>query len=106
MAKEQFHLTPGLTRQMESFGQRLELARRRRKLTILQMSERIGVSRLTYSKMETGDPAVSLGNYVKALNTLGLLNDFNELAKEDEIGRQLQDAELTHTSTPSRGRKP
>jgi len=37
---------------------------------------------------------VSLGNYAQVLSVLGLANDLLNVAKDDTLGRKLQDADL------------
>ena len=46
------------------------------------------------SKVEHGDPTVSMGIYARVLFALNLENDITLLAADDALGRQLQDAEL------------
>lgn len=79
---------------MEAFGRRLRLARRRRSLTATLFAERMGVSRDTLNRLEKGDPAVALGTYLRALRVLGLDKDLDLLAKDDALGRAMQDQSL------------
>lgn len=79
---------------LEQLGENIKLARKRRKLTTLQVSERAGIDRSTLYQIEKGNPAVSMGSYFNVLRVLGLHNDFLKLAVDDEFGRKLQDLEL------------
>lgn len=58
------------------------------------MAERVGVSRMTMHKLERGDLSVGLGILVRALGVLGLDADLDLLARDDELGRRLQDASI------------
>jgi len=58
------------------------------------MAERVGIARDTFSRVEKGDPAVSLGTYLKVLRVLGLDGDLDLVAKDDALGRKLQDLAL------------
>ena len=58
------------------------------------MAERAGISRDTLGRIEKGDPAVSLGTYLRVMRVLGLDNDLSLLASEDILGRKLQDMAL------------
>ena len=87
-------LFPKLQKLMKEVGGNLRLARLRRKLSSEQVAERAGMSRSTLVKIEQGNPGVSIGNYLNVLRVLGLEQDFLLLAKDDELGRKLQDAQL------------
>lgn len=79
---------------LQQVGENIRLARKRRKLTTLQVSERADIDRKTLYKIENGDPKVSFGAYFNVLRVLGLQDDFLKLAADDEFGRKLQDLEL------------
>jgi transcriptional regulator with XRE-family HTH domain len=79
---------------LEQMGENIKLARKRRKLTSLQVSERAGIARSTLYLIEKGDSSVSMGAYFNVLRVLGLQSDFLKLAADDEFGRKLQDLEL------------
>lgn len=93
---------PAALRQMQALGERLRLARLRRRITTVQFSERVGVSRDTLNRLERGDPAIALGTYLRALRVLGLERDLDRVAADDEMGRKLQDLDLA----PRRRRTP
>ncbi len=75
-------------------GEQIRLARKRRKLTAVQVAERADVARSTLNLVEKGDPSVSMGAYFNVLRVLGLQDDFLKLAADDTFGRKLQDLEL------------
>ena len=84
-------LLPKFQRMMERVGENIKLARKRRKLTTIQVAERAGIDRTTLYQVEKGNPSVSLGAYFNVLRVLGLQEDFLKLAANDELGRKLQD---------------
>jgi len=85
---------PSVLRQLKDLGERLRLARLRRKLTTELFAERMGVSRETLRRLENGDPSIAMGTYARALRVLGLDGDIDAVARDDELGRKLQDLEL------------
>ena len=85
---------PQASRQMEALGERLRHARLRRNLTTVLFAERMGVSRDTLHRLEKGDPGISLGTYLRALRVLGLDHDLELIARDDVLGRKLQDERL------------
>lgn len=87
-------LLPRLQRELTGLGKRLRQARLRRAYTIENIAQRVGVTRKTLSRVEQGDPAVALGVYARVLQALGLDADIEHIARDDELGRRLQDAGL------------
>lgn len=79
---------------MDCLGENIKLARKRRKFTTVQVSERAGIDRTTLYKIEKGNATVSIGSYLNVLRVLGLQDDFLKLAADDEFGRKLQDLDL------------
>jgi transcriptional regulator with XRE-family HTH domain len=67
----------------------------RRRLTVTEMTERMGVTRPTLNRLERGDLSVGLGVLVRALGVLGLEDDLAKLAADDELGRRLADSATT-----------
>lgn len=86
-------LYPRYRRLAISLGERIRLARLRRRMSATEAAERIGVSRPTLRSLERGDLTVSLGVLVRALGVLGLEADVDLLAADDQLGRRLQDAD-------------
>ena len=83
-----------LVQQLQLMGEQIMLARKRRHLSMQDIAERATVTRLTVSKVEHGDPTVSIGIYARVLFALNLEKDISMIAADDALGRQLQDAEL------------
>ena len=80
---------------LRELGENIRLARLRRKLSTKQVTERAGIGRTTLYEIERGRPNVSIGNYAQVLSVLGLGDDLLIVAKDDVLGRKLQDAKLT-----------
>lgn len=87
-------LLPRAQKVVSTLGENIKLARLRRRYSAQQVSERANISRPTLLSIEKGNPNVSIGAYVKVLMVLGLEKDINNVAKDDDLGRRLQDADL------------
>jgi transcriptional regulator with XRE-family HTH domain len=87
-------MLPKAMKLLADLGERIKLARLRRKLSTEQVAERAGISRSTLWQIEKGSATPSMGTYLMVLFTLGLEKDFQKLAEDDELGRKLQDAQL------------
>ena len=83
-----------LEQKMRIVGEQIRLARLRRNLSIAQIAERATCSPLTASRIERGAPTVSIGIYLRVLYALQLDDDILLLAKEDAMGKVLQDLGL------------
>jgi transcriptional regulator with XRE-family HTH domain len=92
-------------KEMDALGQRLKDARLRRRFSMETVCARADISRPTLYKVEKGDPTVAVGIYINVLRVLGLVEDLGMIAKEDAIGRRLQDEALPHRKRAPR-RKP
>ena len=76
---------------LEQMGEHIKLARKRRKITTIQVAERANIDRTTLYHIEKGNGKVSLGAYFNTLRVLGLHEDFLKIASDDAFGRKLQD---------------
>lgn len=85
---------------LAEFGERLRLARLRREISAETLAERSSISRMTLHRAEKGSPSVSLGTYLRILAALHLTEDINLLARDDKLGRKLQDLELPKRRAP------
>jgi transcriptional regulator with XRE-family HTH domain len=97
-------LFPQTQRRAEALGERLRLARRRRRMSLAELAKRVGVNRETLARLERGDLATSLGVLARVLAVLGLEEDLDRLAADDELGQRLQDVRTPRPrSSPKRG---
>ncbi|MFH0758997.1 MAG: helix-turn-helix transcriptional regulator [Bacteroidota bacterium] len=94
MKKKRQILFPKHQKILEQLGENIKLARKRRKLTTLQVAERAGIARNTLYLIEKGSSSVSIGALFNVLRVLGLQDDFLKLAADDALGRKLQDMNL------------
>ena len=85
---------PSEQRLLQALGERLRLARKRRRLPMQTVATRAGVTRQTLYNVENGDPSVTLGTYVRVLSVMGLERDLERVAADDALGRRLQDQAL------------
>lgn len=91
-----------LEQKIQIVGEQIKLARLRRNLTIVQVAERATCSTLTVSRIEKGSPTVAIGIYLRVLYALQLDDDILWLAKEDELGRRLQDLSMVDRKRASK----
>ena len=107
MGKKSVVLLPKTQAILEEMGGQIKMARLRRKLSAALVAERAGISRATLWAVEKGSPSVSIGIYAAALHSLnGMDRDLLLIAKDDELGRKLQDLELpTRKRAPKQSRR-
>ena len=95
MNKRSITVSPKTAEMLEQMGEQIKLARLRRRLSAELVAERAGISRATLWNVEKGSPSVAIGIYAAVLHALGNMDkDFLLVAKDDELGRTLQDLEL------------
>ena len=81
---------------LQKMGEQIRLARLRRRLSAELVAERAGISRATLWQVEKGTPSVAIGIYAAVLHALNRMDqDLLLVAKDDVLGRTLQDLELT-----------
>jgi transcriptional regulator with XRE-family HTH domain len=102
MARKISPLLPATEELLRLFGERLRLARQRRRLSAKQVSERAGMNPMTLRSLERGSSAVTIGAYLAVMQVLGLEKELDHIAEADPVGRSLQDARLTRSDAPLR----
>ncbi len=94
--RKKLHLPIPVQKALRRLGKDINNARRRRRIAMELMSERAGFSRITLSKIEKGDPSVSMGAYAAALFVLGMTDHLAQIAAaaDDIVGRELEEENL------------
>jgi transcriptional regulator with XRE-family HTH domain len=82
-------------------GQRLKLARVRRRLTQRELASRAGVSYVTMRAIEDGNLLTGLGAYLAAIWALGLERELQKLLDPDN---DVEGKQLELSRTPRRAR--
>ena len=95
MKKAAYNILPATEDILKTMGEQIKLARLRRNLSVALVAERAGISRSSLWKVESGNPAVAMGIYAAVLHALNNMDkDLLLVAKDDELGRTLQDLKL------------
>lgn len=103
MKKAAYNIVPATENILKTMGEQIKLARLRRDLSAELVAERAGISRASLWKVESGNPAVAIGIYAAVLHALGNMDrDLTLVAKDDEMGRQMQDLNLMTRKRASR----
>jgi len=97
-------LFPATAKRLAALGERLRLARLRRRYSAESVAVRAGITRVTLARVEKGDTGTSMGAYVAVLRVLGLQSDIDGIARDDELGRKLQDLGMSIGRTAPRRR--
>lgn len=90
------HIPLPVRRALRKLGQDIRDARLRRRIPVKIMAERVSVTPLTLSKIEKGEPQVSMASYATALFVLGFHERLSELAdvRHDSLGLALEEERL------------
>lgn len=102
MGRRAVTVLPQTQQLLSEMGEQIRLARLRRRLPSELVAERANLSRATLTAIEKGSASVAIGAYAAVLQALGgLEKDLLLIARDDELGRKLQDLSL-----PQRQRAP
>ena len=95
MTKVARTVLPKVQSRFDGLGQRLRLARMRRRMSLAQMAEQTGISRDTLHRLERGDASISIAALLNVLSILGMGPDLDHVGADDLTGRTLQDMAMT-----------
>lgn len=68
---------------IKALGQRIRLARTRRRISIVELAAKAGIDRNTLGALELGKPGVSISAYAMTLWALGLERTLDAVAHPD-----------------------
>jgi transcriptional regulator with XRE-family HTH domain len=102
MSRKTSPLLPQTEELLRQFGERLRLARLRRKLSAKQVAERAGMTPMTLRSLERGGSGVTIGAYLAVMQVLGIEKELDHIAQADPLGRSLQDSRLTRSDESRR----
>ncbi len=106
MKKAIYNIMPETEETLRILGEQIKLARLRRNLSAELVAERAGISRTSLWKVESGNPAVAMGIYAAVLHALNNMDkDLLLVAKDDVLGRELQDMAILTGKRAKRRRK-
>ena len=95
MGRKAVAIMPQTQEILNAMGEQIKMARLRRRISAELAAERAGISRATLWAVEKGSPSVAIGIYAAVLHSLnGMDKELLLIAKDDELGRKLQDLEL------------
>jgi len=104
--KAAYNIVPATEDILKTMGTQIKLARLRRDLPVELVAERAGISRATLWKVESGNPAVAMGIYAAVLHALNNMDkDLLLVARDDEMGRKMQDLNLLTRKRATRRRE-
>lgn len=89
---------------LKKMGQRIKKARLRRNISAEMISKQAGIGESTFYAIEHGVSTVSLGAYAAVLSILGLNNDLDSIAVDEEAKKQLYEQNLVKRKRASKQR--
>lgn len=96
MRKASYNILSDTENILQTLGEQIKLARLRRNLSAELVAERAGISRASLWNVERGSASVAIGIYAAVLHALnGMDKDLLLVAKDDALGRKMQDLNLT-----------
>jgi transcriptional regulator with XRE-family HTH domain len=88
-------LSSALDRQLLiQLGERLRRARQGQGLTTIAFAGRAGISRTTLNAVEAGEPAPTMGRYLRVMSALGVAGDLALVATGERRGNPVHETDL------------
>jgi len=99
-------LSPPITRSLVKFGHDLDIARKKRRLTVAALCQRAGISVPLYRRMVQGAAGTSIGAYAMVLFALGFGTPFDSVVDvaRDDTGLLLDIDRLPQRVRPPRNK--
>lgn len=69
--------------EFRKFAENIQIARKRRKLSLSELAIKASVSKTVLSRIEAGDTSVGIGKIFNVLDTLGLLKGLADVVSPD-----------------------
>lgn len=104
MPRKTVILEPNTEDKLKKMGQRIKKARLRRNISAEMISKQAGIGESTFYAIEHGVSTVSLGAYAAVLSILGLNNDLDSIAVDEEAKKQLYEQNLVKRKRASKQR--
>ena len=104
MSKKTVFLEPDTEDKLKKMGQCIKKARLRRNISAEMISKKAGIGESTFYAIERGVSTVSLGAYAAVLSILGLNNDLDSIAVDEEAKKQLYEQNLVKRKRASKQR--
>lgn len=95
---------PAVMRSLVKLGHDIDVARKKRQLTVAALCGRAGISATLYKRMSEGKPGTSINAYAMVLFALGLGTPLGDLVDvgRDDTGLMLDNARLPKRIRPRR----
>lgn len=90
MSKVKYNFSKQTLYALEHYANLLKIARKNRNMTVVELTDKLGVSRTTVDKILKGDPTANIGYYFEASRILGV-NLFNQEPSRLEVSKRSSD---------------
>lgn len=104
MAGKTVKLTASTDYKLRELGARIKRARLRRNISAEILSKKADIGESTYYAIERGSSTVSIGAYAAVLFVLGIDGDFDAIAIDEEVKKQLYEQNFVKRKRASKQR--